>query len=121
MKNYCHLMIRAITPPGTRYRAQAGWWVPRIILAGFGLIVLVLLSYLPSVGAGTSGAGMKIQAGTQVEAPASEALGSNKSPWVPVCEIQGRGFTSPYEGQTVRTGGVVVALKSFRFKGRAHL
>ena len=30
-------------------------------------------------------------------------------PLVPICEIQGDGFSSPYEGQTVRTQGVVFA------------
>jgi predicted extracellular nuclease len=30
-------------------------------------------------------------------------------PFVAICEIQGSGFTSPYEGQSVRTQGIVVA------------
>jgi hypothetical protein len=30
-------------------------------------------------------------------------------PFVPICEIQGAGFTSPYEGQAVRTQGIVIA------------
>jgi predicted extracellular nuclease len=30
-------------------------------------------------------------------------------PFVPICKIQGSGFISPYDGQTIRTQGVVVA------------
>ncbi len=81
----------------------------RLFLALSGLAVLMVGNILAYSGVGSPGAGTEKVPAAPVEERTEAAAEQHKIPWVPVCEIQGRGFSSPYEGQTVRTGGVVVA------------
>ncbi len=80
-----------------------------IIFGGAGLLVGSLTSHL-----GARGILLRLEGSPAPEAemPASDWVAGNQNssvPLLPICKIQGSGFATPYEGQTVRARGVVVA------------
>ncbi len=109
MKTFWRFIFGKFIGAGVWTWRQERLGASRVYLSIFVLIGLILLNFLEFSGEEQPGAGAEVQASTQVEAQVGKGPSSSESPWVPICEIQGRGFTSPYEGETVRTGGVVVA------------
>jgi predicted extracellular nuclease len=80
-----------------------------MILAISGLTGLILLNGMFYLGVEWLGAKAEVQLSPQREHSVEALVRPRRSSWVPICDIQGRGFSSSYDGQTVRFGGLVVA------------
>ena len=84
-----------------------------VIFFFFLLVFLVILSLgvlWPSIaGAATGIPGSGSLKGTWFSHLPNPAKAGARVPLVPICKLQGSGFTSPYDGKQVRTRGVVYA------------